>query len=152
MCVLGSGRDCSDIKDNLMSVVPKIPSGIYIVHPENTDSSFEVCAPLGRRHWVISRMCPSDPMCRQVFCEMDYMGGGWTVMQRRTDGLTDFKRPWADYANGFGNLAGCMRPTEAAERSRALTLRPLALGLNVHWIWRATPLLMTVFSKLFVHL
>eukprot|EP00066_Takifugu_rubripes_P020666 XP_011609932.1 PREDICTED: angiopoietin-related protein 5 [Takifugu rubripes] len=76
------GRDCSDIKDNLMWVVPKIPSGIYIIHPENTDSSFE------------------------VFCEMDYMGGGWTVMQRRADGLTDFKRPWADYADGFGNLAG----------------------------------------------
>ncbi|KAA8586951.1 hypothetical protein FQN60_000787 [Etheostoma spectabile] len=71
-----------DIKDNLLSVVPKIPSGIYIVHPENTDSSFE------------------------VFCEMDYMGGGWTVMQRRTDGLTDFKRPWAAYVDGFGNLAG----------------------------------------------
>ncbi|XP_070773912.1 angiopoietin-related protein 5 [Enoplosus armatus] len=80
--VQSHGRDCSDIKDNLVSVVPKIPSGIYIVHPENTDSSFE------------------------VFCEMDYMGGGWTVMQRRTDGLTDFKRPWADYVDGFGHLAG----------------------------------------------
>ncbi|XP_073335983.1 angiopoietin-related protein 5 [Pagrus major] len=80
--VQSHGRDCSDIKDNLVSVVPKIPSGIYIVHPENTDSSFE------------------------VFCEMDYMGGGWTVMQRRTDGLTDFKRPWAGYVDGFGHLAG----------------------------------------------
>ncbi|XP_030010767.1 angiopoietin-related protein 5 [Sphaeramia orbicularis] len=80
--VQSHGQDCSDIKDNLLSVVPKIPSGIYIVHPENTDSSFE------------------------VFCEMDYMGGGWTVMQRRTDGLTDFKRAWADYVDGFGHLAG----------------------------------------------
>ncbi|XP_053702630.1 angiopoietin-related protein 5 isoform X1 [Synchiropus splendidus] len=80
--VQSHGRDCSDIKDSLLTVVPKIPSGIYIVHPENTDSSFE------------------------VFCEMDYMGGGWTVMQRRTDGLTDFKRPWADYVDGFGHLPG----------------------------------------------
>ncbi|CAI5643591.1 angiopoietin-related protein 5 [Oreochromis niloticus] len=80
--VQSHGRDCSDIKDNLMSVVPKIPSGIYIVHPENTDSSFE------------------------VFCEMDYMGGGWTVMQRRSDGLTDFKRSWDGYVDGFGHLAG----------------------------------------------
>ncbi|KAF7665274.1 hypothetical protein LDENG_00141950 [Lucifuga dentata] len=80
--VQSHGRDCSDIKDNLVSVVPKIPSGIYIIQPENTDSSFE------------------------VFCEMDYMGGGWTVMQRRTDGLTDFKRPWSDYVDGFGHLAG----------------------------------------------
>lgn len=45
----------------------------------------------------------------QVFCEMDYMGGGWTVMQRRTDGLTDFKRAWADYVDGFGHLAGSMQ-------------------------------------------
>lgn len=30
-------------------------------------------------------------------------------MQRRTDGLTDFKRPWADYVDGFGHLAGCTR-------------------------------------------
>ncbi len=37
------------------------------------------------------------------------MGGRWTVMQRRTDGLTDFKRPWADYVDGFGHLAGCMK-------------------------------------------
>ncbi|XP_017273520.1 angiopoietin-related protein 5 isoform X2 [Kryptolebias marmoratus] len=80
--VQSHGRDCSDIKNNLMSAVPKIPSGIYIVHPEDTDSSFE------------------------VFCEMDYMEGGWTVMQRRTDGLSDFKRPWADYVDGFGHLAG----------------------------------------------
>ncbi|XP_061596850.1 angiopoietin-related protein 5 isoform X2 [Cololabis saira] len=80
--VQSHGRDCSDIKDNLMSAVPKIPSGIYIVHPENTDFSFE------------------------VFCEMDYMGGGWTVMHKRNDGLTDFKRPWADYIDGFGHLPG----------------------------------------------
>ncbi|XP_024122105.1 angiopoietin-related protein 5 [Oryzias melastigma] len=80
--VQSHGRDCSEIKDNLMSSVPKIPSGIYIIHPENTDSSFE------------------------VFCEMDYMGGGWTVMQKRSDGLTDFRRPWADYVDGFGHLAG----------------------------------------------
>lgn len=56
----------------------------------------------------------------QVFCEMDYMGGGWTVMQRRTDGLTDFKRPWADYVDGFGHLAGCMMLLHAAKRPRFL--------------------------------
>ena len=37
---------------------------------------------------------------------MDYMDGGWTVVQRRTDGLTDFKRTWSDYMNGFGHLPG----------------------------------------------
>ncbi|XP_036379264.1 angiopoietin-related protein 5 [Megalops cyprinoides] len=75
------GRDCSDIKET-MDAVAKIPSGIYIIQPEDTDYAFE------------------------VFCEMDYMGGGWTVIQRRTDGLTDFKRAWTDYTDGFGHLPG----------------------------------------------
>lgn len=77
------------------------------------------------------------------------MGGGWTVMQRRTDGLTDFKRPWADYADGFGNLAGCVRPTEAAERSRAVTLRPLALGLKGAPSLRGDPIAVEFLVSLF---
>ncbi|XP_028976842.1 angiopoietin-related protein 5 [Esox lucius] len=80
--VQSHGRDCSDIKETLGSIVPKTPSGIYIIHPDNSDTPFE------------------------VFCEMDYMGGGWTVMQRRTDGQTDFSRPWTDYSDGFGHLPG----------------------------------------------
>ena len=36
------GRDCSDIKETLYATVSKIPSGIYIIHPENTEYSFEV--------------------------------------------------------------------------------------------------------------
>ncbi|KAJ8405907.1 hypothetical protein AAFF_G00313440 [Aldrovandia affinis] len=75
------GRDCSDIKET-MDTVAKIPSGIYIIQPEDTDYAFE------------------------AFCEMDYMGGGWTVIQRRTDGLTDFKRTWTEYTDGFGHLPG----------------------------------------------
>ncbi|XP_069793633.1 tenascin-R isoform X1 [Narcine bancroftii] len=40
----------------------------------------------------------------QVFCDMMTDGGGWTVFQRRQNGLTDFERKWADYRVGFGNL------------------------------------------------
>ncbi|XP_051537557.1 angiopoietin-related protein 5-like isoform X1 [Myxocyprinus asiaticus] len=80
--MLSHGRDCSDIKETLGEVSPKIPSGIYLIQPENTDVSFE------------------------VFCEMDYMEVGWTVIQRKTDGLTDFKRVWSEYLDGFGHLPG----------------------------------------------
>ena len=36
----------------------------------------------------------------EVWCDMK--NGGWTTIQRRQDGRTDFFRDWADYKKGFG--------------------------------------------------
>ncbi|XP_062606890.1 ficolin-2-like, partial [Saccostrea cucullata] len=42
----------------------------------------------------------------EVFCDQHTDGGGWTVIQRRMDGVIDFFRNWKDYKYGFGNKSG----------------------------------------------
>ncbi|XP_063438398.1 uncharacterized protein LOC134719319 [Mytilus trossulus] len=56
----------------------------------------------------LPRHCPSGVYTTvhkfDVHCEMDIAGSGWTVIQRRTNGVTNFNLLWDDYKQGFGSL------------------------------------------------
>ncbi|VDI12928.1 Hypothetical predicted protein [Mytilus galloprovincialis] len=43
---------------------------------------------------------------KQVYCDMDADGGGWIVIQRRSERKVKFERTWNEYENGFGEVAG----------------------------------------------
>ncbi|XP_062298601.1 microfibril-associated glycoprotein 4-like isoform X1 [Scomber scombrus] len=70
--------DCNDIHNHDKSRL----SGVYTIYPIGATSAV------------------------QVYCDMDSDGGGWTVFQRRMDGLLNFYRPWDHYKKGFGSAAG----------------------------------------------
>ncbi|XP_044194439.1 microfibril-associated glycoprotein 4-like [Thunnus albacares] len=70
--------DCSDIYHHDKSQ----PSGVYTIYPIGPTSAVE------------------------VYCDMDSVGGRWTVFQRRMDGSVNFYRPWNQYKKGFGSAAG----------------------------------------------
>ncbi|XP_078340241.1 ryncolin-1-like [Crassostrea virginica] len=41
---------------------------------------------------------------KRVYCDMTTDGGGWTILQRRFEGSTDFQnKTWQNFAEGFGN-------------------------------------------------
>lgn len=71
-----TGRDCQDIANKGAK-----QSGLYFVKPQNAKEQF------------------------LVYCEIDTLGNGWTVIQRRLDGSEDFRRNWIQYKEGFGHLS-----------------------------------------------
>lgn len=60
---------------------------------------------LGQRTNGVYQVTP-DPRNNSfaVYCEMEALGGGWTVLQHRINGSVSFNRTWADYKKGFGDL------------------------------------------------
>uniref|UniRef100_A0A8C5QHQ0 Fibrinogen like 2 n=1 Tax=Leptobrachium leishanense TaxID=445787 RepID=A0A8C5QHQ0_9ANUR len=69
---------------------------------------FQDCAAyykIGKKLNGTYRVTP-DPKNKtfEVYCDMESSGGGWTVIQIRKDGSTNFSRTWSEYKSGFGNL------------------------------------------------
>lgn len=66
--IIGPFKDCQHAKEAGYSV-----SGIYMIKPENSNGPI------------------------QLWCENSLDPGGWTVIQKRTDGSVNFFRNWENY-------------------------------------------------------
>ena len=78
--ILFTAKDCDDIKKQ-----GSTKNGIYKIKPNPT--------------------CTSKLSFKAV-CDLESSCGGWTVIQRRYNGIVNFYTNWKDYENGFGSLTG----------------------------------------------
>ncbi|CAC5416144.1 ANGPT4 [Mytilus coruscus] len=69
-------RDCTDVKKTNTN------SGVYTIYLADNVSG------------------------KNVYCDMDVDGGGWVVIQRRSEWRVKFERTWNEYENGFGEVTG----------------------------------------------
>ncbi|XP_024921168.1 angiopoietin-2b [Cynoglossus semilaevis] len=78
--------------------------------PKVQQTCFSNCADIlqsGVTEDGIYNIClPNSTQTVKVFCDMTTRGGGWTVLQHRTNGSVNFHRSWSDYKVGFGELSG----------------------------------------------
>ncbi|KAM9321386.1 fibrinogen-like protein 1 [Gastrophryne carolinensis] len=75
-----------------------LTGGTLIVYDKDCSAVFE----RGKKESGYYRIQPSahrEPF--SVFCDMSD-GGGWTVIQRRSNGKVSFNRNWQEYKEGFG--------------------------------------------------
>ena len=60
--------------------------------------------------YKLKNFCDNCKNCTTViingYCNTLTDGGGWLVVQRRTNGSENFHRNWDDYEKGFGSLTG----------------------------------------------
>ncbi|KAI8772240.1 BgMsFReDn4 [Biomphalaria glabrata] len=54
---------------------------------------------------VQSKVIVQLPNGLEVMCDTETDGGGWTVIQRRHNGMLNFYRGWEDYKHGFGDYS-----------------------------------------------
>ncbi|XP_062610456.1 fibrinogen-like protein A [Saccostrea cucullata] len=93
-----------DITSNYRLPAGTILTGLKVVTGEN-------CAdilrrdPSTRKKDGIYKIILDRKKIVKVYCDMTTDRGGWTVIQNRFDGTTNFYRDWNDYKTGFGNIS-----------------------------------------------
>ncbi|XP_030054805.1 angiopoietin-2 [Microcaecilia unicolor] len=103
-------HDLKETVHNLLTIVSPANSGKTPFVATEEQILFKDCAEAYKSGLTTSGIytltVPNTTEKIKTYCDMDNSGGGWTIIQRRTDGGVDFHRTWKEYKTGFGDISG----------------------------------------------
>ena len=84
--------------NTLLGVYPRSCDEQYSLHPQSSSGLYQLkLTPSGLLTTVYCKLVTEHPSLPAQL---------WTVVQRRSNGLVNFTRPWDDYVRGFGDPTG----------------------------------------------
>ncbi|XP_067241651.1 angiopoietin-2a isoform X1 [Chanodichthys erythropterus] len=96
--------------NNLIHTISVGKHGSNSAMMQDDPDQFNDCAAVfklgNKKSGVYSLTIPDTKQQFKVYCDMETDGGGWTVIQKRFNGLVDFHQTWKNYTMGFGDILG----------------------------------------------
>ncbi|XP_076118000.1 microfibril-associated glycoprotein 4-like [Mytilus galloprovincialis] len=95
-----------DVADKVANLITETRSECTLTPPDDLGFRPSDCGDLkkGEHESGVYKIYPAATSGFHVFCDMKSYEGGWTVIQKRTNGYVGFYRDWKAYKDGFGDL------------------------------------------------
>ncbi|XP_073691320.1 angiopoietin-2a isoform X2 [Garra rufa] len=99
-------QELTNTVNNLIHTMSVGSNSMMQDNPDQYNDCAEVFN-LGNKESGVYSMTISDTKQQfKAYCDMETDGGGWTVIQKRFNGLVDFHQTWKNYTMGFGDISG----------------------------------------------
>ncbi|XP_059422783.1 angiopoietin-2a [Carassius carassius] len=99
-------QELTNTVNNLIHTISVGSNSMMQDNPDQYNDCAAVFSVGNKESGVFTLTIPDTKQQFKAYCDMQTDGGGWTVIQKRFNGLVDFHQTWKNYTLGFGDILG----------------------------------------------